>query len=52
MANAEELRKFLQKRGFNTEVKKVNETFTIGVSCKTVEEVTNVLGYPDGNNLL
>lgn len=45
MATAENIKAFLKKRGFDAEVEKLKDdrTFIIGLSCKTVKEVSNVM---------
>lgn len=43
MATAEELQNYLAKRGYSAEVSKDADTFTIGISCKTTEEIASVL---------
>jgi hypothetical protein len=44
MPTAEELKTFLAKRGYSTEVGKTDNTFTIGISSKTVDEVSKLVG--------
>lgn len=48
-ASAENLRTFLAKRGYDTDVDRNpdNNTFTIGIRCQTAEEVARLLAQID-----
>lgn len=45
MATAEDMKRYISKRGFSVEVDKPKDgqTFVIGLRCKTVDEVKNLL---------
>lgn len=43
MPSAQELQRYLSKRGYQVEVSQIPEGFTIGLTCKTTDEIAKLL---------